>query len=92
MACPAGPDGKRGLTAGADKTVRVWDLDRAEVIHRLTGHEGEVTFSTSDPTKALHELTGWALDRGVDLAGLTVTRPSLEDVYLRITGSDGVEQ
>ena len=57
-----------------------------------TGHEGEVTFSTSDPIKTLHELTGWALDRGVHLAGLTVTRPSLEDVYLQITGSDEAKQ
>ena len=57
-----------------------------------TGDEGEVTFSTSDPIKTLHELTGWALDRGVHLGGLTVTRPSLEDVYLQITGSDEAKQ
>jgi ABC-2 type transport system ATP-binding protein len=70
-----------------DATVPA-DIPVAGLADAETGHEGEVTFSTSDPTKALHELTGWALDRGVDLAGLTVTRPSLEDVYLQITGSD----
>jgi ABC-2 type transport system ATP-binding protein len=68
------------------------DVPVAGLADATTGHEGEVTFSTSDPTKTLHELTGWALDRGVDLTGLTVTRPSLEDVYLQITGSEETEQ
>ena len=35
---------------------------------------------------ALHRLTGWALDNGITLDGLEVTRPSLEDVYLSLTG------
>jgi ABC-2 type transport system ATP-binding protein len=38
-----------------------------------------------DLTAALHRLTGWALDNGVDLDGLSVSRPSLEDVYLQLT-------
>ena len=36
----------------------------------------------------LHDLTGWALARGEGLDGLTVLRPSLEDVYLALTGDD----
>jgi ABC-2 type transport system ATP-binding protein len=70
-----------------DDTVPA-DIPVAGLADAKTGHEGEVIFSTPDPTKVLHQLTGWALDRGVDLAGLTVTRPSLEDVYLQITGTD----
>jgi hypothetical protein len=30
-------------------------------------------------------LTGWSLQAGVPLDGLTVSRPSLEDVYLELT-------
>jgi hypothetical protein len=30
-------------------------------------------------------LTGWAREGGVDLPDLTVTRPTLEDVYLELT-------
>jgi ABC-2 type transport system ATP-binding protein len=41
---------------------------------------------TDDPTTVLHRLTGWALDRGVTLEGLMVARPTLEDVYLSLTG------
>ena len=41
---------------------------------------------TTDPTRALHELTGWALEKKVALFELEVSRPSLEDVYLELTG------
>jgi ABC-2 type transport system ATP-binding protein len=41
---------------------------------------------TDDPTTLLHELTAAALARGERLEDLTVTRPSLEDVYLELTG------
>jgi ABC-2 type transport system ATP-binding protein len=39
-----------------------------------------------DTARVLHQLTGWSLERGVDLVGLTVLRPTLEDVYLLLTG------
>jgi ABC-2 type transport system ATP-binding protein len=38
-----------------------------------------------DPTALLHELTGAALARGDRLEDLSVTRPTLEDVYLELT-------
>jgi ABC-2 type transport system ATP-binding protein len=43
---------------------------------------------TDDPTQLLHRLTSEALDRGQRLEGLTVTRPSLEDVYLELTAEE----
>jgi ABC-2 type transport system ATP-binding protein len=46
---------------------------------------------TAEPVKALNELTEWALRRGVDLPGLQVGAPSLEDVYLEVTAEDGGE-
>jgi ABC-2 type transport system ATP-binding protein len=47
--------------------------------------DGVVELVTSDSVAALHALTGWALERGVELRGLEVNRPSLEDVYLELT-------
>jgi ABC-2 type transport system ATP-binding protein len=47
---------------------------------------GVVLVETGRPTETLHQLTDWALRRGTVLAGLTVDRPSLEDVYLQLTG------
>jgi ABC-2 type transport system ATP-binding protein len=49
-----------------------------------------VEHETDDPTSLLHELTGAALARGERLQGLTVTRPTLEDVYLELTADDSV--
>jgi ABC-2 type transport system ATP-binding protein len=43
---------------------------------------------TDDPTALLHRLTGEALERGERLEGLSVTRPSLEDVYLDLTADE----
>ncbi|HEY8045994.1 MAG TPA: ABC transporter ATP-binding protein [Streptosporangiaceae bacterium] len=44
-----------------------------------------VTVAVAEPTRALHELTSWALHRGLVLDQLTVEPPSLEDIYLKLT-------
>jgi ABC-2 type transport system ATP-binding protein len=46
---------------------------------------GRVTFSTPTPTRDLAPLVAWANERQIELDGLTVTRPSLEDIYLELT-------
>jgi ABC-2 type transport system ATP-binding protein len=43
---------------------------------------------TASPTRALHQLTDWAVQRGWELEHLEVRPPSLEDVYLELTGDD----
>lgn len=50
--------------------------------------EGFVEIITSEPVRALHSLTEWALAAGVELTGLELRRPSLEDVYLRLTDGE----
>jgi ABC-2 type transport system ATP-binding protein len=46
---------------------------------------GRVVLRTGRPMAELHELTGWALDRELELTDLEVRRPTLEDVYLELT-------
>jgi ABC-2 type transport system ATP-binding protein len=60
------------------------DAVRAAVAGEWTQANGRVTLRSGDPTRSLHELTAWALDQGIRLGGLEVTRPSLEDVYLEL--------
>jgi ABC-2 type transport system ATP-binding protein len=60
---------------------------RYRVAYR-NGTGTEVERETDDPTTLLHELTGAALARGERLDGLSVTRPTLEDVYLELTGGE----
>jgi ABC-2 type transport system ATP-binding protein len=50
------------------------------------GADGSVEFAPEDLTGALHSLTGWALEQSISLESLRVLRPSLEDVYLELTG------
>jgi len=62
------------LTGGSTET---------EVRYRKDGRE--VVVRTTDPTKLLHQLTAEALAEGRELEGLSVRRPTLEDVYLSLT-------
>jgi ABC-type multidrug transport system, ATPase component len=55
----------------------------AKVTYRQAGKD--VSLETTTPVRTLNELTGRALEQGLDLEGLEVTRPSLEDVYLELT-------
>jgi ABC-2 type transport system ATP-binding protein len=66
--------------------------DAAAVFAPLFGADvrvaGRLVESTIDrPTAAVHRLTGWALDAGVELESLAVHRASLEDVYLSLTAA-----
>ena len=58
------------------------DRDRlpTTIGYRLNGEE--VTVRTKTPVADLHELTGRAIEQGLALEDLEVTRPSLEAVYL----------
>ena len=55
----------------------------------LEQQNGRVSFGTATPTRDLRPLVLWAAEHDRELEGLTVTRPSLEDVYLELT--DGKE-
>ena len=57
-------------------------------VRRLADGSLEIDVDATDTTKAVHDLTGWALDRGVVLESLEITQPSLEDVYLQLTGAE----
>jgi len=62
------------LTGGSTET---------EVRYRKDGHD--VVVRTTEPTRLLHKLTAEALAEGRELEGLSVRRPTLEDVYLSLT-------
>jgi len=69
------------LPAGATAA----DLPRLGADAAVAVEDNTVLVTTERPTAIAHALTGWALQRGLDLPGLTVARPSLEDVYLSLT-------
>ena len=73
-----------------DTTIRFRLPNRTAPPDGLPGlnvaERGGFELTTPEPTSALHRLTGWALAANVELIELTVTRPSLEDTYLELTG------
>jgi ABC-2 type transport system ATP-binding protein len=50
--------------------------------------EGRLRLASRSVTADLHQLSGWALDRGLELDALEVSRPTLEDVYLQLTSEE----
>ena len=61
-----------------------------EIRYRRNGRE--VVIRTGEPTRALHDLTAEALAAGIELEGLEVRRPTLEEVYLSLTEQAEVQQ
>jgi len=55
---------------------------------RAVSTDGEqVLVLTTEPVRAANVLTGWAIESGVDIGHFSVTQPTLEDIYLELTGS-----
>jgi ABC-2 type transport system ATP-binding protein len=50
-----------------------------------TDEDGRLRLPSTAVTADLHELSGWALERDLELDALEVSRPTLEDVYLQLT-------
>jgi ABC-2 type transport system ATP-binding protein len=88
------PDELGGRTpARSTITFRLPARSSTVELPRLAGAIGRdddlVTLLTDEPLRDIHTLSGWALDRGLDLSGLSLTRPTLEQVYLQLTGEPG---
>ena len=67
-------EGPPGELRGGSRYTVAYDVGDRRVEHE-----------TDDPTDLLNRLTSDALARGERLEGLTVTRPTLEQVYLELT-------
>jgi ABC-2 type transport system ATP-binding protein len=57
----------------------------AGLAQRVTEQDGRFQLTTPSAVADLAVLTGWAVERGVDLPDLEAVRPTLEDVYLELT-------
>ena len=77
-----------GQIVAAGTPADLGDREKAATTIRYRDAAGEgVSIETMDPVRELHRLTAAALERGEELDGLEVTRPSLEDVYLDLTAT-----
>ena len=63
-------------------------LTPADLPVAVVGDGPSVELRTDRELETLYELTRWALEHEVRLTGLTVSRHTLEHVYLQLTGAD----
>lgn len=78
-----------GSTVTFDAPPEGIEAMRAAVAGSWQRENGRAVLLTDEPVRTLNELTAWALANGASLHGLEVRRPSLEDVYLQLTGEEG---
>jgi ABC-2 type transport system ATP-binding protein len=52
----------------------------------------QATIASTDPQRDLYRLLSWAEGEGIELPDLEVRRPSLEDVFLEVTGNGAEEE
>jgi ABC-2 type transport system ATP-binding protein len=89
------------VAAGAPGSLAGRDRMRARVTFRLPPSapappawgqtaraDGGFVLETADATRTAHQLTSWALDHGFSLGSFEVTQPTLEDVYIDLTGGE----
>jgi ABC-2 type transport system ATP-binding protein len=86
-----GPPSTIGGRDTMQTVIRFRPSDGAEGVPPLgqvaTG-DGTFEVHVDDPTIALHELTGWALEHRTRFDLFEVMQPTLEDVYLELTGGE----
>jgi ABC-2 type transport system ATP-binding protein len=66
-----------------------WSLgDLPDIASERRSLEGDrVLVLTKEPVLAAQRITTWALEHDVDLGHFSVSQPTLEDIYLELTGS-----
>ncbi len=47
---------------------------------------GAYSLATDSPTRTLHTLTAWAVEHGIELEELTVSKPTLESLFIELVG------
>ena len=48
--------------------------------------------TTTNPTKTMYTLTNWAVTNNFVLEELSVTQPTLEDIYLKLVKQEDMDQ
>jgi len=88
--------GGRIVATGTPDTLGRRNMASARIRYRdpdglappgVAGSDGYCELRSDNPVRDLYLLTKWALDNDIDLVGLEVTRPTLEDVYLSLTAA-----
>jgi ABC-2 type transport system ATP-binding protein len=87
---PAELTARQGDTVVSFTVVGADPGEMSAVLPATTVLKGQrVEFTSIDPTIDVHAVSAWAIERGLRLDALSVSRPTLEDVFLGL--ADGEE-
>lgn len=79
--------GGRGRRPSAIRFTLPHAAELPERIDAAVTRDGDrVQLETTDPVRVTAAITGWAVGHGIELTGFCVTQPTLEDIYLELTG------
>jgi ABC-2 type transport system ATP-binding protein len=87
-------EGPPGSLAGRDQmrtTIRFRAPEGSPSVPELgqsIDGDGAFRLETDDATRTAHELTSWAVEHELSFEVLEISQPSLEDVYLQLTGGE----
>jgi ABC-2 type transport system ATP-binding protein len=88
-----GPPAELGGRDGRPAEIRFelpdgWTLEELPAVPALerSSERGRVLIRTGEAVRATAQITAWALEHDLELAQFSVTQPTLEDVYLELTG------
>jgi tRNA A-37 threonylcarbamoyl transferase component Bud32 len=97
------PDGRLAVTGGADRTLRLWDLEKAELRTLFEGHVATVTavalyLDEARPEKSLvfsaardGTFRCWDLATGKELVKMDVTEGRLEETWAAVFRPTGAQ-
>ena len=91
-------EGPPDTLAGRDRmraTIRFRTPDGVAALPdrgQVRSDDGSWVLEADDATATAHEVTGWAVDAGFSYELFEVSQPSLEDVYLELTGGEPGEE
>jgi ABC-type multidrug transport system ATPase subunit len=79
--------GGRGLRPSAIRFTLPPATELPEGIDAAVTRDGDrVQLESTDPVRVTAAITGWAVREGIELTGFSVTQPTLEEIYLELTG------
>jgi ABC-2 type transport system ATP-binding protein len=55
---------------------------------QVPGPDGHSFLQTDDATRTANEVTGWAIEHGFSFDSFEISQPTLEDVYIELTGGE----
>ena len=89
---PAELTARQGDTVVSFTVVSADPGEMSAVLPATTVLKGQrVEFTSIDPTIDVHAVSAWAIERGLRLDSLSVSRPTLEDVFLGLANGEELE-